>query len=743
MEEKNNDMTFVLRLLFLFGLFLLIVLLFAPMDAGAQMASAITALCLMWLSQNALHTRWGVYFRILVLLTGCFLTLRYLTWRGMYTLTATDFFTLIAVLILFSAEVYSAFIHVVGSVVNVVSFKRPLLSVKDLPKNTELPSVDILIPSYNEDSSLLETTLRAALMLDYPDGKLKVYLLDDGGTDQKISSTDLALAEEARVRRKNLQALCERLGAHYLTRPRNERAKAGNINHALQSVSGELVVILDADHVPTIDFLDHTVPWFIRHDDVFLVQTPHFMINPDPIDRNLLRSFSRMPSENDMFYRTIQRGLDFWSCSFFCGSAAVLRRKHLDEVGGLSGDSITEDCETAFDLHSRGYRSIYVDRPMVAGLAPETFTGFVIQRMRWAQGMTQILLLKKPYLAPGLKWYQRMGYMSSIFFWMFPFARTTFLLAPLAYLYFGVQIYHASLMEIIAYTVPHVIATYIISSMLFGRTRWPLISELYEIMQCFFSLAAIIKVFVNPRKPSFMVTPKGDTLEDDFISPLSKPFYIVFLLLIFGFFMGGYRLWQDTLNRDLTIIVILWNLFNFLTVFAALGALLERKQRRAAPRLPIIEEGFLVLGDGRHVSCDLLDVSAGGSRLGLKGDYALKSGEEIFISVWSPALNRQLNLPLIVRAVIPSEQGVELGVQFIPRDDQEQNETVALSFGDSARWIYFQERRGRPIPFIQALKIVLSLIWVPFRAHFKLLIQLRLRSDILNSSRQNSNSKSS
>ncbi|WP_114417616.1 UDP-forming cellulose synthase catalytic subunit [Marinospirillum perlucidum] len=697
-----------------------------PMDSLGQLLSAVTLLCLMWVCESFRESsRWGDFARILVLVLGCFLTLRYLSWRGIYTLSAVDWMTLIVVLLLFTAEIYSSCIHVLGCIINAVPLKRPLLSLKDLPEGTDLPSVDVLVPSYNEDAELLETTLRAALMMQYPAEKLNVHLLDDGGTDQKVNSDNAQVAAAARQRRAELQALCQRLGCRYLTRPRNEKAKAGNLNHALQFVEGDLVVVLDADHVPTVDFLDHTVPWFVRHDDIFLVQTPHFMINPDPVDRNLLQSFSRMPSENDMFYQTIQRGLDFWEASFFCGSAAVLRRKHLDEVGGLAGDSITEDCETAFDLHSKGYRSVYVDRPMVAGLAPETFTGFVTQRMRWAQGMTQILLLKKPYKAPGLKWHQRVGYMSSILFWMFPFARSIFLLSPLAYLYFGMQVYNASFMEILAFTLPHIIGTYMVSSFLFGRTRWPLISELYEIMQCVFSLVAIVKVFINPRKPSFMVTPKGDTLDEEFVSPLAKPFYVLFALLILGFFTGAYRFWAEPLTRDLTTVVLLWNLFNFLTVFAALGALLERRQKRVAPRLPIKEEGRLRLGDDQALACKLLDISANGSRLRLDTSLGLQVGQQYQLDFWSPVLERWIHLPLVIRAVFPDPRGEELGVEFVPENSTQMNDLVALSFADSARWLYFQNRRARPISFMRALRIVLSLIWVPVRAHFRVLIVQR------------------
>ena len=58
-----------------------------------------------------------------------------------------------------------------------------------------------------------------------------------------------------------------------------------------------------------------------------------------------------------MFYGLIHRGLDRWGGAFFCGSAAVLRRKALDSVGGFAGETITEDAETALEIHSAGWKS--------------------------------------------------------------------------------------------------------------------------------------------------------------------------------------------------------------------------------------------------------------------------------------------------------------------------------------------------------------------------------------------------
>ena len=84
--------------------------------------------------------------------------------------------------------------------------------------------------------------------------------------------------------------------------------------------------------------------------------------------------------------RSTQRGLDKWNGSFFCGSAALLRRSALEEAGGFSGVTITEDCETAFELHARGWTSVFVDKPLIAGLQPETFASFIGQRVALVPG---------------------------------------------------------------------------------------------------------------------------------------------------------------------------------------------------------------------------------------------------------------------------------------------------------------------------------------------------------------------
>ena len=546
--------------------------------------------------------------RYLFLTLGSVVLLRYLYWRLTNTLPPlSDPVGLGFGLILLGAELFCAFVLAISLVINADPLSRPGLPRDD---DDRLPTVDVFIPTYNEDETILAMTVAAAKGMDYPAAKLTVWLLDDGGTDQKCTDKDEAKAAAARQRRAKLQALSRELGAVYLTRARNEHAKAGNLNNGLEHSHGEIVVVFDADHAPFRQFLRETVGHFARDPKLFLVQTPHVFLNPDPIEKNL-RTFERMPSENEMFYGVTQRGLDKWNGSFFCGSAALLRRTALQTTRGFSGLTITEDCETAFELHAQGWSSLYVDKPLIAGLQPETFTSFIGQRSRWCQGMFQILMLKNPALRTGLNPIQRLAYLSSMTFWFFPIPRLIFMVAPLLYIFLDVKIFVASIDETIAYTAAYVGVNMLMQSYLYGHVRWPWVSELYEYVQGVFLAKAIASVVASPRKPAFNVTAKGLSLETDHLSELAWPFFAVFAVLLAGVGVAAARYLFEPGVTALMFVVGLWTTFNLVIAGAALGAVAERRQIDRNPRLGIDRQGTLTLA-GRSRPVVIGDVSAGG-----------------------------------------------------------------------------------------------------------------------------------
>ncbi len=692
-----------------------VLLLTQPISVQTQFQLSVTiivALIGVWIFGR------GQFARQLFLALGSFVVIRYLYWRYTSTLPPiTDFPGFELGLLLVTAETYCVLILVISLIISADPLVR-----KPLERDPDelLPTVDVFIPTYNEDAYILATTMAAAKSMEYPANKLTVWLLDDGGTDQKCNDKNPEKAAAAKERRASLTLLAEQMGCRYLTRARNEHAKAGNMNNGLKHSKGDIIVVFDADHAPFRRFLRETVGHFLRDPKCFLVQTPHVFLNPDPIEKNL-RTFDRMPSENEMFYSVTQRGLDKWNGSFFCGSAALLRRAALETTGGFAGITITEDCETAFELHSKGWTSIYVEKPLIAGLQPETFESFIGQRSRWCQGMFQILILKNPALKSGLHLIQRIAYLSSMTFWFFPLPRMIFMLAPLLHIFFDVKIFVSNVDEAISYTLTYIIVNLMLQNYMYGNVRWPWISELYEYVQGVFLSKAIVSVVLSPRKPTFNVTAKGLSLDNDHLSGLAWPFFAIYGLLLVGGLTAAYRYTFEPGVTSLMLVVGLWNTFNMMIAGVALGAVAERKQPDRHPRLGINRTGTMTVGDVT-VAVHIDNVSAGGCAVRILDDAASiewKSREtraRLSIDAIGPHV-KGATLPLVYQHTTGSAEKVLHGMAFDSMLPQEYYVLADLMYGDSeALPAFLASRRKHKSIFAGSAQFIYWGLTEPFRA---------------------------
>jgi len=87
--------------------------------------------------------------------------------------------------------------------------EQPVL-LKAMPGQDErenYPSVAILIPTYNEEREILEPVVKAAYELDWPEGKVGVYVCDDGGRDWVKSGCPLRGAAAARSSRRSMASV--------------------------------------------------------------------------------------------------------------------------------------------------------------------------------------------------------------------------------------------------------------------------------------------------------------------------------------------------------------------------------------------------------------------------------------------------------------------------------------------------------------------------------------------------------
>ncbi|MCF1502288.1 UDP-forming cellulose synthase catalytic subunit [Afifella sp. H1R] len=655
--------TMPLAVLWLLATTATLLLIMQPISIEAQFVMGVAAvggMAAVWM-----FSKEGVWRQVFLALATA-VVLRYVYWRTTSTLPPiSEPINFVPGFLVYLMEMFSVLMLFISLFITADPLERK--RARQL-RDAELPTVDIFIPTYNEDKSLLATTIAAALAMDYPHEKRQVWLLDDGGTEQKVNNPDPNVSVPAKRRRAELQRLCAQLGAHYLTRERNEHAKAGNLNNGLDCSTADLIVVFDADHGPVRSFLRETVGHFADDPRLFLVQTPHFFLNPDPLERNL-STFERMPSENEMFYSVIQKGLDKWNAAFFCGSAAVLRRAALEETGGFSGVSITEDCETALELHSRGWNSRYVDIPLIAGLQPENFVSFIGQRSRWCRGMVQILMLKNPLFKRGLRFEQRIAYLSSSLFWLFPLTRLTFMLAPLLYIIFSLQIYEASFREFVGYTVAYMAVNIMLQSYLYGRLRWPWVSELYEYVQSVYLGRAILSVVVNPRAPTFNVTAKGQTSDKEQLSALAGPYFAIFGVLAVTGAYAAWRYFTEPAGNDLLMICGVWNAINLVIAGVALGVVSEMPERRRAQRLAVVRRAVLEIVGVGEIAVSVEDVSTSGVRVRPLEDALppMKAGATI-------AMLRLVNddgtvtkeaIAVVLRRAGNDDRGRFLGMEFI------------------------------------------------------------------------------
>jgi cellulose synthase (UDP-forming) len=248
-------------------------------------------------------------------------------------------------------------------------------------------SVDVYVCTYDEAPAVLEATLAGCSLMSYPH---TTWLLDDGA-------------------RPEIAALAQEWGARYMTRPDKTHAKAGNINHALPLTDGELVLVLDADHVPLPDALDTLVGYF-SDPVVALVQTPHDFSNHDSVQHYALGRH-----EQSAFFSAICVGKDRHNAAFWCGSGALIRRTALLSGGGVATDTIAEDFHTTIKLHRGGWRTHYDDRVVVQGRAPHDLAAYLLQRDRWARGNLAVFTTpESPLRARELTFSQRLSYLASL-----------------------------------------------------------------------------------------------------------------------------------------------------------------------------------------------------------------------------------------------------------------------------------------------------------------------------------------
>ena len=438
-------------------------------------------------------------------------TVGYLVYRGMYTLNHDGWYAGTASWLLYVAELWGG--------MSLLLFFLQVWDTSPIPEQPPLEdvTVDVFVPTYNEDVAILRGTLQACLAMDYPH---RTFLLDDGKRDE-------------------VRQLCEELGVHYITRDNNLHAKAGNLNHALDQTDGEFIAILDADHVPEPDFISKMIGHF-RDPELGIVQSPHAFSNFDTFQGRVNYEKGRFWDEGELFYKVIQPGRTATNSVIFAGSAALFRREALRQVGYIATETITEDMHTGIRMSAKGWKSMFVPDRLIAGQGANDVTTFHSQRLRWAEGNLSILAYDNPLTMKGLDLRQRLTYFASIIHWASGFPRLAIYLTPILMLLTGVSPVREFTPTLAAVFIAYIGMMMLTLRMIYrGYMNYDLV-EFFNMANFWTQVRASMRALIYRKKSKFVVTKKRGGRQGS-ILPHVLPQIVLLALCQFSLLYGWAR----------------------------------------------------------------------------------------------------------------------------------------------------------------------------------------------------------
>jgi cellulose synthase/poly-beta-1,6-N-acetylglucosamine synthase-like glycosyltransferase len=251
---------------------------------------------------------------------------------------------------------------------------RPAPRVRTpLLPNEALPRVLVQLPVCDE-GPLAVRVAAAAARLDWPLDKLEIQVLDDGRSGDP---DDLA--------RAIMSVVPQEVNLRVLRRGELSGFKAGNLAFGLKHSDAPYVAIFDADFVPPTDFLRRTVPALIADSGLAYVQARWKHANRT---KNWLTRAQGMLLDAHFAVEQEARFRAGVPMSFN-GTAGVWNRDAIDDGGGWTGDTLTEDLDLSMRCAMKGWRSALFSDVEVPGELPDTAAAWRAQQARWTKGHAQ------------------------------------------------------------------------------------------------------------------------------------------------------------------------------------------------------------------------------------------------------------------------------------------------------------------------------------------------------------------
>jgi cellulose synthase/poly-beta-1,6-N-acetylglucosamine synthase-like glycosyltransferase len=237
----------------------------------------------------------------------------------------------------------------------------------------KIPKVTTQIPIYNE-YNVSERVIRAAMAMRYPKARHEVQILDDSNDETSILIDNIVKELKAQGHYINIIRRGERRGF-----------KAGALANGMAKTESEYFAIFDADFIPPRDFLQKTIPLFVKNESIGLVQARWGHINSE---KSLLTRAQSMGIDGHFMVEQAARCYGGLYMNFN-GTAGVFRKEAIIAGGGWQWDTLTEDMDLSYRIQFAGWKTLFLPDLVVPAEIPEDIRAFKNQQFRWAKGSIQ------------------------------------------------------------------------------------------------------------------------------------------------------------------------------------------------------------------------------------------------------------------------------------------------------------------------------------------------------------------
>jgi cellulose synthase/poly-beta-1,6-N-acetylglucosamine synthase-like glycosyltransferase len=290
-------------------------------------------------------------------------------------------------------------------IINYLGNRQKTINNRQKTKISNLPFVTIQLPIYNE-LYVVERLIDSVADFDYQKNLFEIQILDDS-TDETVEI----------IAKKTKEIQAKGIDIQHVRRANRQGFKAGALAYGLKICKGEFIAIFDADFVPPTDFLQKTIPHF-KEKNVGVVQTRWKHLNENYSLLTQLQAFGL-----DAHFTIEQGGRNAQNHFInFNGTAGIWRKTTIEDAGGWSADTLTEDLDLSYRAQMRDWKFVYLEELGCPAELPVTMSAVKSQQYRWTKGAAECVvknirkLLSDNHLSISTRWHGFYHLMNSAVF---------------------------------------------------------------------------------------------------------------------------------------------------------------------------------------------------------------------------------------------------------------------------------------------------------------------------------------